>query len=162
MEPLLRSGRRPTVHRFVSQGLAVAAAAVLFIAACTQLAGSGGSPAPNSSGSPAPTSTTATVHGTATAGPTCPVEPASPLPGECAPRAVAGAVLVITDTANHEVARVTTGAGGGFSVTLAAGAYTLTPQPVEGLMTTAPPLPFVVSAASSPQDLRVEYDTGIR
>jgi hypothetical protein len=161
MEPPLRPERRPPVHRSTLSGLALAAFVVLLaLAACTQPAGSGGSQAP--SASPVPSTIAATVHGTATAGPTCPVEPASPMPGECAPRAVGGAVLVITDAAGHEVARLTTGADGGFSVTLAAGSYTLTPQPVEGLMTVAPPVTFSVSATSPTQDLRVEYDTGIR
>jgi hypothetical protein len=161
MEPWLRSGRRPAMHRSASPSLVRYGFAVLvLIAACTQPPGSGSSPAP--SASPVASAAASTLHGTAAAGPTCPVERASPLPGQCAPRAVAGAVLVITDAANHEVARVTTGADGGFSVALGPGSYTLTPQPVEGLMGTAQPITFSVPVASAGTDLAVEYDTGIR
>lgn len=102
------------------------------------------------------------VAGHVVAGPTCPVEPASPLPGQCAPRPVAGAALVITDAAGNVVARLTAAAYGAFSVQLAGGTYTLTPQPVPGLMGTAPAVSFTVSASDRPTDLRVEYDTGIR
>lgn len=102
------------------------------------------------------------VAGRAEAGPTCPVEPASPAPGQCAPRSVAGAVLVIADAAGRQLVRLTTAADGAFSTQLPAGSYVLTPQPVEGLMSTAPALPFVVSAEAHPVDVRVEYDTGIR
>ena len=107
-------------------------------------------------------SPTYAVAGHAVAGPTCPVEPASPAPGQCAPRPVAGAVLGISDAAGHEVARLTTAADGAFSTQLPAGSYTLTPQQVEGLMGTAPAIRFTVSATGHPMDLRVEYDTGIR
>jgi hypothetical protein len=101
------------------------------------------------------------VHGRATAGPTCPVEPASPLPGACAPRAVAGAVLVITDGQGHEVARPITASDGTFSVDLPSGMYTLTPQRVVGLFGVAQPIDFTVSAGGG-SDLLVPYDTGIR
>jgi hypothetical protein len=161
MEPLLRPQRRPAMHRSASSSLVRFGLAVLvLLAACTPPVGSGSSQAPLAS--PVPSTMAYTVHGTAAASPTCPVERASPLPGECAPRAVAGAVLVVTDAANHEVARVTTGADGGFSIGLAPGSYTLTPQPVEGLMGTAQPIAFSVPAASPLADLAVEYDTGIR
>ena len=102
------------------------------------------------------------VAGQALAGPTCPVEPTSPAPGQCLPRLVAGAVLVIAASDGHEVARITTGADGRFALELPAGAYTLTPQPVVGLLGVAPTLTFMVSASGAPTDLRVEYDTGIR
>jgi hypothetical protein len=99
------------------------------------------------------------VTGRASAGPTCPVEqPGDPA---CAPRLVAGAVLVVTGAGGAEVARVTTDAGGEFSIGLQPGDYTLVPQPVEGLMGTAAPMPFTV-AAGSPAVLDVSYDTGIR
>jgi len=101
------------------------------------------------------------VQGRARAGPTCPVEPASPQPGQCDERPVTGAVLVIADASGHEVARLTTGAGGSFSTRLAVGRYTLTPQPVEGLVGGAPPIDFAVSDSSASRQLDVEYDTGI-
>jgi hypothetical protein len=102
------------------------------------------------------------VHGKAIAGPTCPVERASPLPGECAPRVVPGAVLVFTDSAGHEITRVTTTADGTFIVSLAAGSYTLTPQPVTGLLGVAQPTAVSVPPTGSVPDVIVQYDTGIR
>src|SRR3954465_4071633 len=77
------------------------------------------------------------IGGSATAGPTCPVEkvPADPA---CAPRPVRGAVLVVRDGSGVEVARATTGADGTFFVALGPGSYVVAPQPVEGLMGVAP------------------------
>ena len=102
------------------------------------------------------------VGGQATAGPTCPVEPASPLPGQCAPRPVAGAVLVITNAAGLEVARVSTGSDGRWSVSVPAGTETITPQPVQGLIGTARPVSITVAAGSVPTAIQISYDTGIR
>lgn len=102
------------------------------------------------------------VAGRALAGPTCPVEPPSPVPGQCDPRPVAGAWLVVTDTSGREVTTLTTGGDGGFAASLAAGSYTLTPQPATGLLGVAPPITFTVSATDHPIELAVEYDTGIR
>jgi hypothetical protein len=124
----------------------LAAVVVLLVTGCT----------------PSPGGTVYAVGGYALACPTCPVEPASPQPGQCDPRPVAGAVLIITDAAGRGVGRATTGADGAWTATLAAGGYTLTPQPVAGLLGVAPPIAFTVSAGRAPTDLRVEYDTGIR
>jgi hypothetical protein len=96
--------------------------------------------------------------GRVTAGPTCPVE--RPNDPACAPRMVAGAVLIVRDGAGKEIARVTTDASGLFRFALAAGEYTLEPQPVEGLMGTAQPMPFTVTDGITWLD--VAYDTGIR
>jgi hypothetical protein len=101
------------------------------------------------------------VSGRATAGPTCPVERNPPDPA-CAPRPVAGALLVIQDRAGAEVARVTTGKDGRFSVALAPGAYRLVPQAVGGFMGTAGPILFQVEAGQATPPLEVSYDTGIR
>jgi hypothetical protein len=101
------------------------------------------------------------VGGRAVAGPVCPVERIPPDPA-CAPRPVVGAVLAITASDGHEVARATTGPDGRWTVTLAAGRYTLTPQAVSGLLGSAPPLQFTVSATGSSAALDVTYDTGIR
>ena len=128
------------------------AAALVSIVVVVLLAGCG----------PSPAGPVYTVAGRALAGPTCPVEPASPEPGQCDPRPVTGAVLVIADPAGHDVARVTTAADGSWTASLAAGSYSLAPQPVPGLMGVAQPVAFAVSADSAPTDLRVEYDTGIR
>ena len=105
--------------------------------------------------------TTTGVGGRVTAGPVCPVQrPSDPA---CDPRPVAGAVLVVKASGGSaaEVARSTTDASGMYRFTLAPGAYTLDPQPVQGLMGTARPAPVTV-ANGSLQVVPVEYDTGIR
>jgi hypothetical protein len=114
----------------------------------------GGSPAASPAVSPG-------VSGRVTAGPTCPVERFPPDPA-CAPRAVAGAVLVVTDDSGREVARATSDANGDFAIALSPGGYVLTPQPVAGIMGTAAPQPFTIASAGSSVTLDVEYDTGIR
>jgi hypothetical protein len=142
--------------------LTVAVLAILIVGGCNPRAGASSSGVPSPSAAATATSATASVRGKAIAGPTCPVEPASPLPGECAPRVVAGAVLVFTDAGGHEVSRVTTAADGTFTVNLPAGSYTLTPQVVTGLMGVAPPISVTVPASGAPVELVVQYDTGIR
>jgi hypothetical protein len=157
----MRSGRRGAMVRPILR-LSTALFAILVLGGCNPRAGASSSFV--SSIPPAATASTATssVHGRAVAGPTCPVEPASPLPGECAPRVVAGAVLVITNAGGHEVTRVTTGADGTFTIDLPAGTYTLTPQAFHGLMGVAPPISVTVPASATAADLVVQYDTGIR
>jgi len=123
-------------------------------------------PSPSPRPAPKPTSTqtgspgaTATVTGTALAGPTCPVERIPPDPN-CAPRPVPGALLKVTDASGHEVAQATTDSAGHFRFNLAPGSYHLAPQPVQGYMGTASPIDFQVQ--EMPIDLTVNYDTGIR
>jgi len=100
------------------------------------------------------------VRGTVSAGPTCPVEREPPDPA-CAERPVAGAVLVFTDAAGLEVARVTSAADGTFTVELPPGDYHVSARPVEGLMGTPGPMDVEVEAGQ-PTELQVSYDTGIR
>jgi hypothetical protein len=100
------------------------------------------------------------IGGIAVAGPVCPVETVPPDP-DCAPRPVAGAVLVIRDGAGSEVARTTTEADGSFFVEVAAGDFVIEPQPVEGLMGTAAALEVTVVVAIAAQ-VQLDYDTGIR
>jgi hypothetical protein len=100
------------------------------------------------------------VGGVALAGPVCPVETVPPDPG-CAPRPVAGAVIVIRDAGGSEVARAMTGADGSFFAELPAGDYVVEPQPVEGLMGTAVPLEVSV-VDGLPSEVKLDYDTGIR
>jgi hypothetical protein len=69
------------------------------------------------------------VTGHLTAGPTCPVETVPPN-SACAPRPVAGATVIATDAAGHEVARAASTAEGYYVLDVAPGRYTLTPRPV--------------------------------
>ncbi len=154
--------RRPGAMNRRSLGLSAAFVALLILGGCNPRAGASSSLAPSPSPAVTATPSTSSLKGKAVAGPTCPVEPASPKPGECAPRVVAGAVLVFTDSGGHEVARVTTGTDGSFAVQLPSGTYTLTPQAVQGLMGVAPPVSATVPASGTAADLIVQYDTGIR
>ncbi len=80
----------------------------------------------------------------------------------CADRPVAGAVLVITDDAGREVARLTSDSNGDFSAVLPGGHYVLTPPPVAGLMGTAAPVEFTIAPSGQVMTLAISYDTGIR
>jgi hypothetical protein len=97
---------------------------------------------------------------TALAGPVCPVETDPPDP-DCAPRPVANATIVIRNEGGTEMARLTTDAAGEAWVELPAGAYVLEPQPVEGLLGTAPTTEVTVEADRMTA-VQVDYDTGIR
>jgi hypothetical protein len=99
------------------------------------------------------------VTGLVLAGPTCPVEQAPPDP-ECAERPVLGAAIVITDGDANHVGEVRVDPTGRFTVRLPAGTYTLTPQPVDGLMGT--PAPQVVTVGPAMAKIDFVYDTGIR
>jgi hypothetical protein len=101
------------------------------------------------------------VRGTVTSGPHCAVVTDPPDPS-CADRPVEGAVLVFSDGAGTEVARVTSADDGTFSVELAPGAYRLTAEPKEGLMGTPAPMDVGVEAGQPMTDVVVSYDTGIR
>ena len=148
------------------------ASLVLLVAACTQAPGATFStsstsptampatPAATPTATPASPAANSGIRGTATAGPVCPVEKNPPDPA-CAPRPVPGAVLVVRDPSGSEVARVTTGADGTFSVAVGPGAYTVVPQPVEGMMGTAAPVDVTV-ATGSVATIEIGYDTGIR
>jgi hypothetical protein len=125
------------------------AAVVIATVACTTGAG------PSAKG-------TAAITGIATAGPVCPVE--RPGDSACAARPVSGATIVVTTPGGAEVTRAKTGADGTFVIDLPIGDYVLVPQPVQGLMGTAPPLPISVPTAGSPvpSPFPIQYDTGIR
>jgi len=129
----------------------VAAVALLAIgAACTPGASSG-----------VPSQTPAggvVIDGRVHAGPTCPVQKVPPDPA-CADRPVVGAVLVVKTVAGVEVARATSAADGTFRLSLPAGDYVLVPQPVQGYIGTASPIPFHAEDGAA---IDVSYDTGIR
>ena len=98
--------------------------------------------------------------GRVVAGPACggPVQPGM---SGCDDRPVADAVLMVKGAGGTEVSRVTTDASGLFRLALQPGSYTLEPQPVQGLMGTAAPIPFQVIDGAE-VFLDVSYDTGMR
>jgi hypothetical protein len=99
------------------------------------------------------------VTGTVLAGPTCPVERIPPDP-KCADRPVSGAEIIFVNDAGNSVGRALSDADGRLSISLPAGRYTLNPQPVHGLLGTAPTQVILISSADVEVTLR--YDTGIR
>jgi hypothetical protein len=103
--------------------------------------------------------TTPGVGGTVTSGPSCPVQKVGDT--ACDPKPLAGAVLVVRSAAGAEVARLTTDASGLYRIPLPAGDYSLEPQPVQGLMGTAPSATFTVQAGGL-SIVPLSYDTGIR
>ncbi len=108
---------------------------------------------------PQPSVPTVAVPVIVVAGPTCPVVSDPPDP-TCADRPVEGAELIVQGPDGSEVARVTSDAEGRATLHLAAGSYTLVPQPVEGLLGTAAEVAITVDGALEP--IIVAYDTGIR
>jgi len=132
-------------------------AALLLVGGCRLVPGTGSSPA---SASPAASGAGgATLSGKVVSGPSCPVVTEPPQPG-CDARPVAGAVLLVLDADGREVDRVTSDRDGSFTLRLPPGHYRLVPQPVQGLMGTAPEQDVMVDGA--PPTLTVTYDTGIR
>jgi hypothetical protein len=145
-----------TTLRTLLSSIAILALAI-GLAACT----SAGAAASSSPSGPVASADVATgIAGTATAGPTCPVESASPDPS-CTARPVVGAVLIVRDGKGAEVARATTDATGAFTVSVPAGAYTLEPQAAVGLMGTPAAQPVTVQDGSVAK-VDLVYDTGIR
>jgi hypothetical protein len=98
------------------------------------------------------------IFGTALAGPICPVE--QPDDPNCAPRTVGGATVRVADAAGTEVASVVTDQAGRFFVELPPGAYTLSAEPVDGLMGT--PAALVADVGAGESVVTLSYDTGIR
>jgi hypothetical protein len=111
-------------------------------------------------GARTPTESVFTVTGYAHAGPMCPAQRYPPDPA-CADRPVAGATVFILDAGGDEVAELQTDAAGRFEASLPAGVYTLVPQPVEGLLGTAPTQIFTAGPDHAAV-LDLAYDTGIR
>lgn len=125
------------------------------------IAGCGPGAAPTPSLAPTGSGPQATVRGIALAGPVCPV--VTPSASGCEDRPVAGAVVVVrTAPGGAEVGRATSDEDGRFEIRLAAGSYRFEPQPVEGLLGTAPPVEVVVREGQSPEPIVASYDTGIR
>ena len=99
------------------------------------------------------------IRGTATAGPVCPVERVPP-ESACAPRPVAGAVIVVSDADGKKVAEAHTDADGTFLVTVPAGTYTVAAEGAAGAMHAPGPQSVTVTDDVAVVDLT--YDTGIR
>ena len=146
-----------TTLRALLSSIAILVLAIVLVA-CTGAGAAASASALASAGTSADDGTG--IAGTATAGPTCPVEKTPPDPS-CAPRPVVGAAVIIRDGSGGEVAKATTDAAGSFKVSLPAGSYVVEPQPAAGLMGTPGPQPVTVQDGSvSKVDL--VYDTGIR
>lgn len=96
---------------------------------------------------------------TVVVGPTCPVISDPPGPA-CDDRPVEGAELLVLGANGQQVAAVRSDAQGHAELRLAAGSYKVRPQPVAGLMGTAPEVALIVAA--SPEPVVIGYDTGIR
>ena len=125
--------------------LLVALAVALSAIAC-----GGGSPSSVNSGSG--------IAGKAMAGPVCPVErPGDPA---CAPRPVAGALVIVRGAGGSEVATAQTADDGNYEVLIPPGSYTIEGAPVEGLMANPSAVEVEVGDGVTTVDLR--YDTGIR
>jgi hypothetical protein len=102
------------------------------------------------------------VTGTVTAGPVCPVETVPPKP-ECAPRPVAGAVIVATDASGHELGRATTAADGSYQMVVGeTGTVTISGLPVTGFMRAPAPVNVTLTSPGEIERLDLQYDTGIR
>ena len=123
---------------------------LLVVVALSAIACGGGSPTPVVSGSG--------IAGRALAGPICPVE----LPGDpaCAPRAVAGALVIVRGVDGAEVATAQTADDGSFKVSVPPGRYTLEGAPVEGLM--GNPTAVEIEVGDGVTTVVLRYDTGIR
>jgi hypothetical protein len=102
------------------------------------------------------------VMGVITAGPACPVEQSPPDP-KCAPRPVAGAVIVAKDAIGNEVGRTTSLADGSYRMPVGlAETVTITALPVTGLMSAPAPVSVTFPGQMDWETLNLEYDTGIR
>jgi len=116
--------------------------------------GDAGAPIPVGEGATA----TVTLH--LRAGPTCPVERNPPDPS-CQARPVANAGVILKSPDGSQLGSATSDADGLVEIQTPPGAYYVEPQPVEGLLGTAPAVAFSVVAGET-VDLFVAYDTGIR
>lgn len=134
--------------------------ACVLAAACGPASGASAVPSPSPFVSPA--GGPPRVAGTVSAGPVCPVEQIPPDP-QCAPRPVAGAIIVATDAGGQEVGRTTSAADGSYDLVVGeTGTVLITAQPVAGLARPPEPVSVVLSSPSEVERIDLEYDTGIR
>jgi hypothetical protein len=98
------------------------------------------------------------IAGRVVAGPVCPVErPADPA---CAPRPVAGAVVIVRGADSAEIAMAQTADDGRYEVSIPPGRYTVEGAPVEGLL--GNPTSVEVEVGDGVTIVDLQYDTGIR
>jgi hypothetical protein len=122
----------------------------------------GPSPLVSPTGAPSPAGGPPRVLGSVTAGPVCPVEQSPPDP-RCAPRPVAGAVIVATNGTGQEVGRVKSAADGSYELIVGeTGTVLITALPVDGLVRAPEPVPLTVSSPGTVERVDLEYDTGMR
>ena len=101
------------------------------------------------------------IRGLVLLGPTCPVE-ASPGENEPVPCLTPyAATLVVLDSENVNVANVTSGSDGRFSVDVPPGEYIVTPESGTDSYPIANPVSVTVVAGQY-AEIQVNYDTGIR
>jgi hypothetical protein len=141
-------------------------ASLLALLVCALVAACGPTAGATSSLSPAPVISPAggppSVTGTITAGPVCPVETVPPDP-RCAPRPVAGAVIVATDGSGREVGRATSAADGSYDLIVGeTGTVLLSALPVAGLARAPVPVSVTLAGPNEVAHVDLEYDTGIR
>ena len=74
---------------------------------------------------------------------------------------MAGATIVVRDGSGAQVAVAISATDGTYFVSLPPGEYVVDPQPVQGLLGTAPKQPAAVKAGTV-IDVPLGYDTGIR
>jgi hypothetical protein len=123
---------------------------------------SGASPRPSPPPVVSPAGGPPRVTGTISAGPVCAVEP-SPPDLHCAPRPVAGAVIVATDAGGQEVGRATSAADGSYELFAGeTGTLLVAALPVAGLARPPAPVSVTMSSPSEVKRIDLEYDTGIR
>ena len=123
---------------------------------------SGASPLPSPSPVVVPAGPPPRVTGTVSAGPVCPVEQIPPDP-QCAPRPVAGAIIVATNAAGQEVGRATSAVDGSYELTIGeTGTVLITAQPLAGLARPPAPVSVALSSPGEVERIDLEYDTGIR
>ena len=111
---------------------------------------------------PTPAGPPPEVMGIVTAAPVCPVEHSPPNPA-CAPRPVAGAVIVAIDTSGQTLGRTTTAADGSYLMVVGAtGTFRIEGLPVKGLMSVPAPVTVTLSGPGEHARVDLQYDTGIR
>jgi len=149
--------RRPGLARTVGIGV------LLSLAVACAAPGSSGGTTPPTPGGPSVAGGPSSITGTVTAGPVCPVERNPPASG-CAPRVVAGATIVVSDSSGTRIASATTAPDGSYLVPVGrTGSFTVSGEPVTGLMGLPKPVSVTLSsAAGMVARADLEYDTGIR